>query len=254
MWTQIRLQSDLGPHCLPVCKNRFEKFARIISSRQKQTTFSDADFLGVLRVLSIQIIFIGPDKLLFFFNQKLLIFYLFLYENICCGYSSEAPHRGTSNEYPQPIFSRRNKKILVIPLLLGLALMAQLDAPPTGDQEVAGSTPAGSATFVEIWSWNIFTVILSLPLIQEGQLSVSGERKCTILVNHLEDLTWPVKVWLGKLTMLDMTPLGWLDRKTSTLTNKPSYLALWLLLSILVLKFNKIPCNLKGYSFEIQNK
>ena len=25
--------------------------------------------------------------------------------------------------------------------------MAQLDARPTGDQEVAGSTPAGSATF-----------------------------------------------------------------------------------------------------------
>ena len=54
MWTQIRLllyeQSDLGPHCLPVCKNRFEKFARIFRRRQKQTTFSDADFLGVLRV------------------------------------------------------------------------------------------------------------------------------------------------------------------------------------------------------------
>ena len=31
------------------------------------------------------------------------------------------------------------------------------------------------------------TVILSLLLIQEGQLSVSGERLCTILVNHLED-------------------------------------------------------------------
>ena len=28
---------------------------------------------------------------------------------------------------------------------------------------------------------------ISLPLIQEGQLSVSGERMCTILVNHLED-------------------------------------------------------------------
>ena len=27
----------------------------------------------------------------------------------------------------------------------------------------------------------------SLPLIQEGQLSVSGERMCTILVNCLED-------------------------------------------------------------------
>ena len=28
---------------------------------------------------------------------------------------------------------------------------------------------------------------LLLPLIQEGQLSVSGERMCTILVNCLED-------------------------------------------------------------------
>ena len=31
------------------------------------------------------------------------------------------------------------------------------------------------------------TVILALLLIQEGQLSVSGERMCTILVNCLED-------------------------------------------------------------------
>ena len=46
-------QSDQGPHCLPVCKNRFERFARIFSRRHKQhkqTTFSDAGFLGVLRV------------------------------------------------------------------------------------------------------------------------------------------------------------------------------------------------------------
>ena len=34
-------QSDQGPHCLPVCKNRLEKSARI---------FSDAVFLGTLRV------------------------------------------------------------------------------------------------------------------------------------------------------------------------------------------------------------
>ena len=39
-----------GPHCLPVCKNRFEKSARIFNRRHKQTTFSDADFLGVLRI------------------------------------------------------------------------------------------------------------------------------------------------------------------------------------------------------------
>ena len=41
----------MGPHCLPVCKkNSFEKFARIFSRRHKQTTFSDAVFLGALRV------------------------------------------------------------------------------------------------------------------------------------------------------------------------------------------------------------
>ena len=39
-------------------------------------------------------------------------------------------------------------------------------------------------------------------------LSVSGKRMCTVLVNRLEDKTCLVKVWLGKLTMLDMTPLG----------------------------------------------
>ena len=73
-------------------------------------------------------------------------------------------------------------------------------------------------SFVEI-DYEIFsTVILSLPLIQEGQLSVSGEKMCTILVNRLKDLACPVNVWLGKLTALDMTTLGWPGRKTSTQT------------------------------------
>ena len=31
------------------------------------------------------------------------------------------------------------------------------------------------------------TVIFSVPLIQEGHLSVSGKRMCTILANSLED-------------------------------------------------------------------
>ena len=54
----------------------------------------------------------------------------------------------------------------------------------TGDQEVVGSSPAGSATF---FSHEIFyMVILSLPQIREGQLSVSGERMCKILVNRLD--------------------------------------------------------------------
>ena len=70
--------------------------------------------------------------------------------------------------------------------------VAQLDACPTGDQEVAGLTPtqevAGlTPTFMEIDHEIFSTVILSLLLIQEGQYSVSGKRICTILVKGLED-------------------------------------------------------------------
>ena len=58
----------------------------------------------------------------------------------------------------------------------------------TEDQEVAGSTPAevGNSLLLRL-IMKFSMVILSLPLIQEGQLSVSGERMCTILVNGLED-------------------------------------------------------------------
>ena len=54
--------------------------------------------------------------------------------------------------------------------------------------QVAGSTPAGRQhSFMEIDHEIFCMVIFSIPLIQEGQLSVSGERMCIILVNHLED-------------------------------------------------------------------
>ena len=42
-------------------------------------------------------------------------------------------------------------------------------------------------SFLEIDREIFSMVIFSLPLIQEGQLSVSSERMCTILVNRLED-------------------------------------------------------------------
>ena len=58
----------------------------------------------------------------------------------------------------------------------------------TGDQEVASSTLAEVGNIL-LWRliMKYFPVILSLPLTQEGQLSVSGERMCTILINRLED-------------------------------------------------------------------
>ena len=82
--------------------------------------------------------------------------------------------------------------------------MAQLDAPSDWRPGGSGFNPcrgrqhsfveidheifsAVILSFVEIDHEIFSTVILSLPLIQEGQLSVSGERMCTILVNRLED-------------------------------------------------------------------
>ena len=90
------------------------------------------------------------------------------------------------------------------------ASVAQLDAPSDLRPGGRGFNPCRGRqhSFVEIDHEIFSTVILSLPLIQEGQLSVSGERMCTILVNRLEDYACPVNVWLGKLTALDMTPLG----------------------------------------------
>ena len=54
-------------------------------------------------------------------------------------------------------------------------------------KDVGLSGSVGCAVRLEIDHEIFSTVILSLPLIQEGQLSVSGERMCTILVTRLED-------------------------------------------------------------------
>ena len=70
-----------------------------------------------------------------------------------------------------------------------LALVAQLDAPSNWRPGGRGFNPRRGRqhSFMEIDREIFSTVILSLPLMQEGQLSVSGERMCTILVNRLED-------------------------------------------------------------------
>ena len=67
--------------------------------------------------------------------------------------------------------------------------VAQLDTPSDWRPGGRGfNTHRGRQhSFVEIDHEIFSTVFLSLPLIQEGQLSVSDERMCTILVNRLED-------------------------------------------------------------------
>ena len=67
--------------------------------------------------------------------------------------------------------------------------MAQLYAPSDWRPGGRGfNTRRGRQnSFVEIDHEIFSTVILSLPVIQDGHLSVSGERMYTILVNRLED-------------------------------------------------------------------
>ena len=56
-------------------------------------------------------------------------------------------------------------------------LPASVDARPTGDQEVAGSIPAGSAAFFRgDWSWHIFCG-LSIPSADSKREVVSFWRK-----------------------------------------------------------------------------
>ena len=67
--------------------------------------------------------------------------------------------------------------------------MAQLAVPSDWRPRGRGFNPhrGRQHSLVEIDHEIFSTVILSLLLIQEGQLSVSGERMCTILVNRLEN-------------------------------------------------------------------
>ena len=69
------------------------------------------------------------------------------------------------------------------------ALVAHLDASSDWRAGGRGFNPrrGWQHSFVDIDHEIFSTVIQSLPLIQEGQLSVSGKRMCTILVNRLED-------------------------------------------------------------------
>ena len=53
-----------------------------------------------------------------------------------------------------------------------------LDARPTGDREVVGSIPARHCNIL-LWRLIVKYFPLSLQLIQEGKLSVSGKRMCT---------------------------------------------------------------------------
>ena len=71
-----------------------------------------------------------------------------------------------------------------------MASVAHLDVPSDwrpGGRGFKFPRRGRQHSFVEIDHEIFSTVILSLLLIQEGQLSVSGEIMCKMLVNRLED-------------------------------------------------------------------
>ena len=102
-------------------------------------------------------------------------------------YSSERLYSDGEQAIPV-IYSKLSLCDFTIKLLLP-ASVAHLDAPFDWRPGGRGFNPnqGRQHSFVEIDHEIFFTIILSLLLIQEGQLSVSGERMCTILVNRLKD-------------------------------------------------------------------
>ena len=100
-----------------VCASDFGSWGTRFESLWKQNSLNLAYDCTVLHCTE-PLIVIALDKM-FFFNKKILKFFLFLLKNICCGYSLKAPGRGASNEYPQHVFSWRNKKnTYLIPTLI----------------------------------------------------------------------------------------------------------------------------------------
>ena len=95
-------------------------------------------------------------------------------QTVCKGYQQMTKVATSGKEFKPP---------------LQPASVAQLDAPSDWRPGGRGFNPRRGRqhSFVEIDHEIFSMVILSLPLIQEGQLSVSGKRMCTILVNRLED-------------------------------------------------------------------
>ena len=76
-----------------------------------------------MNIWTLQASCIAPDKAIFhpqsinFFFLNFIFFYLSMKPR--CGYPSEAPNRGASDEYPQHMVLRNKKKIFEYILLSG---------------------------------------------------------------------------------------------------------------------------------------
>ena len=105
---------------------------------------------------------------------------------------------------------------IIVSHSLSRAFMAQLDASYWWS-EGCGFDPCWVSNFL---SWRL---IMKHFLHSFSPFCWFKKYSCQFLVNECakywlttEGISLPSSVWLGKLITLDMTPLGWLGRKTST--------------------------------------
>ena len=83
------------------------QFVLVMTKRPDGTTLRKYAYSNILKI--------SPPKKPESFQIKILIVFIFLLENMDCWYSLEPPRRSGSNEYPQSMFSSRNKKNNVYP-------------------------------------------------------------------------------------------------------------------------------------------
>ena len=119
------------------------------------------------------------------FIRKMLISFLFLHENICCGYSLEASQQGASNEYPQHMFSWRNKKnIMWIPRLICSYVLVLFGL-------TIGSMGAAVQGIVFFFFYLGFTALSRIfHLYRADRSSKVGENRRTLGIT-----TWPSASW-----------------------------------------------------------
>ena len=120
VWTPAVLQNTLiFPHFVHLAESWASGSSCICEQRRQHAVWT-----GLTESLHWRKVYTAGEKvfLLLFFETWSANIFLFLNEYIWCGYSLEAPHWGASNEYPQYMFSwknKKNKKLCGYPLLFG---------------------------------------------------------------------------------------------------------------------------------------
>ena len=158
----------------------------------------------------------------------MLISFLFLNKNIYCGYSLEAPRRGASNEYPQYMYSWRNKKniMYIPPLICSYAQHAKLylwRSEPSEDSnrlvhphnlfkvyvvfpldslstKVSSKVPSLSQ---KTWQFRSAFIALKSHLIHLGIVPCGGRTCKRLLVSHSSAvyISWPFVIIKGSISL-----------------------------------------------------